>query len=392
MHSIYDSLTVTALCITCIILFDQSPQITRTPKLIGALTVFMLGFYSFCENCQAQQSFQVYTKIAAITTSISFFPVLNLYIAEYTQNHKLKKRRWLVGSYCILGTLLNMYIIPHCKVSTINYIYNLYLFGVGTYCIHDGRNMLMTFRKEVLTFDKASPLNLHTFPTQKSHLVSRKEMHLYLVINYVLVLFFTLPYLSNKYPDFVTIVIHLLSVYVLVKFGYSTIIYNKHHHTFEPFFNARSCVSTDYHTAIINNDLSDRKETSDTAGDARLQEIFLQIDEQLPSLIVQNQLFLDPTLSINDISDKLNVSRSYVSKYFNQKLELSFVTYINQLRIEHAIMLMKKQIQHHTIDFIAQESGFTNRTTFYRAFKRVKKMSPTEFYLKLKTEKPEVID
>jgi AraC-like DNA-binding protein len=52
----------------------------------------------------------------------------------------------------------------------------------------------------------------------------------------------------------------------------------------------------------------------------------------------------------------------------------------NQLRIEYAIDLFKNDAHlKNSISGIATDAGFTNRATFYTAFKEVTKMTPFEW-------------
>ena len=53
-------------------------------------------------------------------------------------------------------------------------------------------------------------------------------------------------------------------------------------------------------------------------------------------------------------------------------------TYINRLRIEHSVHLMKIY-PHHSIESIAQDSGFNSKNTYYAAFREVFGMAPNEY-------------
>ena len=53
-------------------------------------------------------------------------------------------------------------------------------------------------------------------------------------------------------------------------------------------------------------------------------------------------------------------------------------TYINRLRIEYAVKLMKTY-PHYSIESIATDSGFKSKNTFYVAFRDVFGVTPNEY-------------
>jgi two-component system response regulator YesN len=82
-------------------------------------------------------------------------------------------------------------------------------------------------------------------------------------------------------------------------------------------------------------------------------------------------------LSINDISDKLEVTASYLSKLLKKETGLSFIDYLTNTRIKKAMYLMKDP----TIKIydVAELIGYSNQHYFCRAFKKVVGVSPTEY-------------
>ncbi len=103
-----------------------------------------------------------------------------------------------------------------------------------------------------------------------------------------------------------------------------------------------------------------------------------KIDE-ITAKLVPNNSYLTLGLTIKDMSEDLDVSANELSQYFNQYLNMSFKSYINNKRIDYSIELIHNNFDRYTIDHIAKESGFQNRTTYYRAFKKSKGVSPTEY-------------
>ena len=82
-------------------------------------------------------------------------------------------------------------------------------------------------------------------------------------------------------------------------------------------------------------------------------------------------------LNINYISDKLEVTSSYLSKLLKKETGLSFIDYLTNIRMKKAMYIMEDP----TIKIydVAELVGYSNQHYFCRAFKRVVGFSPTEY-------------
>jgi len=95
--------------------------------------------------------------------------------------------------------------------------------------------------------------------------------------------------------------------------------------------------------------------------------------------------------TLTEMAKELKVLPNQLSMIINSKLNCSFPDYVNSLRVRTAIELLDKaNKQNLTIEAIAYESGFNNRTSFYKAFKKQTGKLPSE-YLKKGVEAKEVV-
>lgn len=96
--------------------------------------------------------------------------------------------------------------------------------------------------------------------------------------------------------------------------------------------------------------------------------------------VVENKLFLDPYLSLDSLSESLDLSPGYLSFLINNYSSSNFSDYINQLRVDQVKNLVKDPDYHnYTIVSIGLESGFNSKSTFYKSFKKFTGISPAEF-------------
>lgn len=92
-------------------------------------------------------------------------------------------------------------------------------------------------------------------------------------------------------------------------------------------------------------------------------------------LMMDEQLFLKPKLSLDDVAERLHSNKTYVSKLVNNTYNLGFPELINILRIDYAeqyIMSHREAKQ----EEIAQECGFLSASSFNTIFKKVTGMTP----------------
>jgi AraC-like DNA-binding protein len=72
------------------------------------------------------------------------------------------------------------------------------------------------------------------------------------------------------------------------------------------------------------------------------------------------------------------ISRSKLDELLVQRKGISFVEWLNSFRIEYAKNLLLSNDQY-TIDALSTMSGFSSRSAFYAAFKKITQITPTEY-------------
>ena len=100
--------------------------------------------------------------------------------------------------------------------------------------------------------------------------------------------------------------------------------------------------------------------------------------KRIVRLIQEEKLYLNPDLSRQDLLDQLAINKNHFSQIMQKNLQMTLPEYLNQLRVQHAIALMK-QHPHFTTQALAEESGFKNVRNFQRNFKSVTGMTFTEY-------------
>jgi len=101
---------------------------------------------------------------------------------------------------------------------------------------------------------------------------------------------------------------------------------------------------------------------------------------KIEAYIHENKSYLNPYLSLNLLSNELDLSEGYISQVINKSMDQNFTDFINSLRVEDAkVMLLSEDFKNYTILSIGLESGFNSKSSFYTAFKKFTGKTPLEY-------------
>ncbi len=106
--------------------------------------------------------------------------------------------------------------------------------------------------------------------------------------------------------------------------------------------------------------------------------------EEIQQRMVNSELYLNPNIKLADLAKELKLPVKQISQAINECTGENFNLFINRYRIKAAERLLIEQSHNITIDAIAELSGFSNKVSFYKAFKKVHNISPKE-YIEAKT-------
>lgn len=87
-------------------------------------------------------------------------------------------------------------------------------------------------------------------------------------------------------------------------------------------------------------------------------------------------------LSLKELAEELHFSQGYLSRYIKQNLGMSFLEYLNNIRLFHAVddlLYTDKRIIE-----VAVDNGYPTATSFNKAFKNCYSMTPTEYRTEMK--------
>ncbi|HKO76357.1 MAG TPA: helix-turn-helix domain-containing protein [Flavobacterium sp.] len=102
--------------------------------------------------------------------------------------------------------------------------------------------------------------------------------------------------------------------------------------------------------------------------------------QKLELLCKDQHIYTDSTLNREKVAEKLGISAGYVSQIINTITGDNFANYINNYRVEAVKeMISNFEYENYNLLTMGLESGFTSKTTFYKAFKKVTGQTPNEY-------------
>ena len=99
-----------------------------------------------------------------------------------------------------------------------------------------------------------------------------------------------------------------------------------------------------------------------------------QLMQEIATYIYENY---DKKLTLVDMAERFNISRSYLSKKFKVITGFGFKEYVVNVRIKNACRLLLETNK--SITDIAFECGFNDSNYFGDAFRHIKGMSPNKY-------------
>lgn len=99
--------------------------------------------------------------------------------------------------------------------------------------------------------------------------------------------------------------------------------------------------------------------------------------QRLENLVLKEQLFRNPELSLEEVCTLVGSNRSYVSGCVNKCVNMNFSAWINKIRIDYVLKSIRAGEQ--DLTDLQVNAGFASPTSFYRNFKQVTRMTPKQY-------------
>ena len=122
----------------------------------------------------------------------------------------------------------------------------------------------------------------------------------------------------------------------------------------------------------INDNIIEVKEHRNEAIDVQIMTLKQYMAEKEP--------FLDPSLTIQELSNQINIPVRDLSILINHHMDQHFFDFVNEYRIQKAMNILKdKSKSDLTVLEILYEVGFNSKSSFNTSFKKYTNLTPTAY-------------
>jgi len=105
-----------------------------------------------------------------------------------------------------------------------------------------------------------------------------------------------------------------------------------------------------------------------------------RIDEQVTRYVIKERRFLQPRYSLKALSEDTRIPIYQLSLFMNKYYRTSYNDFVNRLRVDYCCRkIAAGECALKTLEALAAESGFNNRTSFTHSFKKFTGFTPSEF-------------
>lgn len=119
-----------------------------------------------------------------------------------------------------------------------------------------------------------------------------------------------------------------------------------------------------------------KKYKTSSLSEVEMQEIELALLEVLE----REKIFKEPGIDMTSLAMKVNIPKHHISQTLSEHMQQSFYELINRYRvIEVKKMLKEGYAKRISIQAIGEECGFSNKTSFYRAFRKFENTTPHNY-------------
>jgi len=176
----------------------------------------------------------------------------------------------------------------------------------------------------------------------------------------------------------------ILSLIILGLFAYFLSIKSKGKDLKKQFDFFEKQISSKFQPAIPEKATTTSKDSGSTKISREKEDEILRKLEEFE----KSGHYLNKNMSLSMLSSQMEVNTKYLSEVINNK-EKNFNGYINKLRINHIVQLLKNDstFLNYKVSYLAEYSGFSSHSAFTTVFKSVTGMSPNTYIQEISKSK-----
>lgn len=348
---IFDLLAFTTAFILGLLFLFKSPK----ANIYLGLFLFSLGLEVFQVFCDAIAEYNVFSIEIYSLISLPSLVFLLLYV-QHNIYSCIPKKSWVLLAIGIVITFFIPSIIGESEtlfLRIINYLFNI---SIILYTF----NILFKHRKNVLNY--YSELELKTLSWIKTILYIYIGFYMLWITEDIVSLF------DKELPEMFALISTIATCALIYWIGYKGMVQPE-------IFN-----QTLYRKEIIPEEIVGTNNTMDLSSFNEKNSIeFAKIKEE----IISKKLYTNPNLNLRTLGVDLGIKEKELSRIINT--QTNFYQLINSLRVaEFKKLLQSPKAEQLSLLGLANNAGFSSKSTFYSSFKKLEGMTPKQYEMSIK--------
>ncbi len=132
----------------------------------------------------------------------------------------------------------------------------------------------------------------------------------------------------------------------------------------------------DVQPQVAEDDDEPEKKAKARFTDEQAQELIAKLTRHME----EEKPYLNPELTLYDLSSQLNLSKNELTDLLNNHLGKNFFAFVNEFRLKAVIRRFENpDYGHYTIIAIAYDCGFNSKSTFNSIFKQYTGLTPSDY-------------
>ncbi|WP_239452965.1 helix-turn-helix domain-containing protein [Flavobacterium tistrianum] len=131
---------------------------------------------------------------------------------------------------------------------------------------------------------------------------------------------------------------------------------------------------------LLSRDILPKKNIESTDAKDSQNEIIAKQIQALKHYMTEKEPFLDPSLTIQELSNQIEIPVRDLSVLINHHIDQHFFDFVNEYRIQKAMGILKNPSKKDlTVLEILYEVGFNSKSSFNTSFKKYTNLTPTAY-------------
>ena len=130
----------------------------------------------------------------------------------------------------------------------------------------------------------------------------------------------------------------------------------------------------------LTKDILPNEETETAEVKENQNETIVAQISTLKQYMTEKEPFLDPSLTIQELANQIDIPVRDLSVLINHKMDQHFFDFVNEYRIQKAMSILKDKSKNDlTVLEILYEVGFNSKSSFNTSFKKYTNLTPTAY-------------